>query len=103
MMVRNEPLWSGTDALGVAICYAPGRSARHGTNPSEGVTGPAQTDGCSECDHLRVPDRPEGPLTLAECYSRQDRLGPQLGGNAKTVPRYAHNRRPIPEEQVKPP
>ena len=72
-MVRDERPWSGADPPGVVYRYAPGRGARHGEKLLEGFSGTAQIDGYSGYNPLRRPDRPEGPLTLAECWAHARR------------------------------
>ena len=72
-MVRDERPWSGADPPGVVYRYAPGRGARHGEKLLEGFAGTAQIDGYSGYNPLRRPDRPGGPLTLAECWAHARR------------------------------
>ncbi len=72
-MVRDERPWSGADPPGVVYRYAPGRGARHGEKLLEGFSGTAQIDGYSGYNPLRRPDRPGGPLTLAECWAHARR------------------------------
>ena len=72
-MVRDERPWSGADPPGVVYRYAPGRGARHGEKLLEGFSGTAQIDGYSGYNRLRRADRPEGPLTLAECWAHARR------------------------------
>ena len=72
-MVRDERPWSGADPPGVVYAYAPGRGGKYAEKLLEGFSGTAQIDGYSGYNPLRRPDRPEGPLTLAECWAHARR------------------------------
>ena len=72
-MVRDERPWSGADPPGVVYAYAPGRGGKYGEKLLEGFSGTAQIDGYSGYNPLRRADRPEGPLTLAECWAHARR------------------------------
>ena len=72
-MVRDERPWSGADPPGVVYAYAPGRGGKYAEKLLEGFSGTAQIDGYSRYNPLRRPDRPEGPLTLAECWAHARR------------------------------
>ena len=72
-MVRDERPWSGADPPGVVYRYAPGRGGKHAETLLEGFSGTAQIDGYSGYNPLRRADRPEGPLTLAECWAHARR------------------------------
>ncbi len=72
-MVRDERPWSGADPPGVVYAYAPGRGGKYAEKLLQGFSGIAQIDGYSGYNPLRRPDRPEGPLTLAECWAHARR------------------------------
>ena len=72
-MVRDERPWSGADPPGVVYAYAPGRGGKYAEKLLEGFSGTAQIDGYSGYNPLRRADRPEGPLTLAECWAHARR------------------------------
>ena len=72
-MVRDERPWSGADPPGVVYRYAPGRGGKYAERLLEGFSGTAQIDGYSGYNPLRRPDRPEGALTLAECWAHARR------------------------------
>ena len=72
-MVRDERPWSGPDPPGVVYAYAPGRGGKYAEKLLEGFSGTAQIDGYSGYNPLRRADRPEGPLTLAECWAHARR------------------------------
>ena len=72
-MVRDERPWSGADPPGVVYAYAPGGGGKHAEKLLAGFSGTAQIDGYSGYNPLRRADRPEGPLTLAECWAHARR------------------------------
>ena len=83
-LARDDRPWGGTDPPAVAYMYAPGRGAEHAQRHLAGFAGTLQVDGYVAYKQLTDPNRPGGPLLLANCWGHFRRLFYDIakGGNA---------------------
>lgn len=83
-IARDDRPWGGGDPPAVAYAYAPGRGAEHAVKLLDGFSGLLQVDGYAVYKKLAAPSRPEGPVTLAYCWShlRRQFYDVYVGGNA---------------------
>jgi transposase len=83
-IARDDRPWGGTDPPAVAYMYAPGRGAEHAVRHLTGFSGVLQVDGYVAYKQLTSPNRDDGPLVLAHCWShfRRQFYDIAKGGNA---------------------
>jgi transposase len=68
-IARDDRPWGGSDPPAVVYSYAPGRGAKHAVKLLDGFAGVLQVDGYAGYNALADPARPDGPVTLAYCWS----------------------------------
>ncbi len=85
-LARDDRPWGGQEARSaegttgiatgppaVVYFYAPGRGGKHAEEFLKGFSGTLQVDGYSGYNRLTDPNRPDGPLELAYCWSHARR------------------------------
>jgi transposase len=72
-LTRDERGWSGQGPPGVVYYYADGRGGAHAEAFLTGFKGVLQVDGYAGYNRLTREDRPDGPVTLAHCWSHARR------------------------------
>ena len=83
-IARDDRPWGSPDPPAVVYAYAPGRGGVHAVKLLDGFTGVLQVDGYAGYNALANPTRPDGPVTLAYCWSHLRRKFYEIyiGGHA---------------------